>query len=261
MKSVLVLRHVAFEGLGGILPILERQGCRIQYFDVGVDSFFDVSPLNNDLVIVLGGPISAYEADKYPFLTAEITWLRARIVDDLPTLGIGLGAQFIAAALHARVYPGEAKEIGWAPLSKGVDSSSLPALNQMIETQTPVLHWHGDTFDLPVGARHLAGSDKYTNQAFAWGSHCLALQFHPEFNPKMLEQWLIARALEVATTTDISLDRLRNDTARYGERAKKIAELFLRDWLEDIFDLPMASMSAKIFRAKVGKSKLGLLPT
>jgi len=254
MKSVLVLRHVVFEDLGAILPILERRGLRIDYFDVGVDAFFDVSPLNHQLVIVLGGPISAYETDNYPFLSAEITWLRARIIDELPTLGIGLGAQLIAAALHAKVYPGNAKEIGWAPLSKGMHSATLPALDTLIETQAPVLHWHGDTFDLPSGARHLAASEHYKNQAFSWGEHCLALQFHPEFNPKKLEQWLIARALEVSNTSGISLAQLRDDTVRYGEQSKKMAEQFLRDWLNGILKTPAALVRSNIARVKPGKA-------
>ncbi|MES2262494.1 MAG: glutamine amidotransferase [Pseudomonadota bacterium] len=242
MKRVLVLRHLAFEDLGRLQAILERARFSIRYFEVGVDSFFDVSPLDVDLVIVLGGPISAYDGDQYPFLKEEIAWLRARLLEDLPTLGICLGAQLMAAALHARVYPGQAKEIGWAPLALGAHSDTVPAIERFILGATPVLHWHGDTFDLPPGARHLAATDGYRNQAFAWGQHCLALQFHPEFDARKLEQWLIGHGLEIASTPGLTLERLRADTARYGAQAQLAAETMLRDWLGSVVRIPVTAL-------------------
>ncbi len=187
------MRHLAFEDLGQLHPILERAGYAIRYIEVGVDSFLDFSPLDTDLVVVLGGPISVYDHTRYPFLTEEIAWLRARLLEDLPTLGICLGAQLMAAALHAKVYPGKVKEIGWAPLAMGAHSAAMPSIEKLIRGATLCCTGAGDTFDLPPGARHLAASDQYRNQAFAWGAHCLALQFHPEFDARKLERWLIGQ--------------------------------------------------------------------
>src|SRR5262249_36501207 len=155
-------------------------------------------PLQPDLAVVLGGPISVYDAEDYPWLSAEIGWIRERIAADLPTLGICLGAQLMAAALKASVYPGRKKEIGWGELQAGDKAEAIDGFREYLEQAGPVLHWHGDTFDLPEGARHLASSQFYRNQAFAWGEHCLAVQFHPEFNASRLEQWLIGHCGEIA---------------------------------------------------------------
>jgi GMP synthase (glutamine-hydrolysing) len=242
MKRALVLRHLAYENLDQLQPILERAHFTVRYFEVGVDSFLNFSPLDIDLVIILGGPISVYDQAKYPFLTEEIAWLRARLLEDLPTLGICLGAQLMAAALHARVYPGAVKEIGWAPLVTGAHGGAVPAVDKFIRSATPVLHWHGDTFDLPSGARHLAASDEYQNQAFAWGERCLALQFHLEFDARKLEQWLISRSLEIANAPGVSLERLRVDTDRYGEQAQRAAMAMLRTWLTSVARIPVTTL-------------------
>jgi GMP synthase (glutamine-hydrolysing) len=238
MKKVLALRHVSFEDLGQLEPLLARRGVEIRYFEVGVDSFSAVSPLDADLVVVLGGPIAAYDMDAYPYLRAEIAWLRARLLDDLPTLGICLGAQLMAAALHARVYPGSSgKEIGWGPLLPGEHAGEFPCIDALIGKQTHVLHWHGDTFDLPVGARHLASTERYRNQAFSWGRNCLALQFHPEFDVRMVEQWLIGHAHEIAHTQEASLAALRAGALEYGRTFQQASRTFWNGWLTRIIDL------------------------
>lgn len=240
MRRVLVLRHVAFEDLGQLEPLLQAQGWDIDYFEVGVDSFSAHFPLDADLVVVLGGPISAYDLDSYPFLRTEIAWLRARLIEDLPTLGICLGAQLIAAALDAEVVPGSAgQEIGWFPLIPG--QHAAPGYMQaLLEDGLPLWHWHGDTFTLPRGARHLAASARYPQQAFAWGRHCLALQFHPEFDPAALERWLIGHSHELAAASGTSLARLRHDTARHGAAAAQAVTRFWRGWLDSLSPPPVS---------------------
>jgi GMP synthase (glutamine-hydrolysing) len=234
MRRVLVLRHVAFEDLGLLEPLLQAEGWDIDYFEVGMDSFSAHFPLDADLVVVLGGPVSVYDLDRYPFLRTEIAWLRARLIEDLPTLGICLGAQLIAAALDAEVMPGRAgQEIGWFPLAPGRDTA--PAYMQaLFEDDVPLWHWHGDTFAMPRGARHLAASARYPHQAFAWGRHCLALQFHPEFGPAALERWLIGHSHELAAASGTSLARLRSDTARHGSAAAQAVTRFWRGWLASL---------------------------
>jgi GMP synthase (glutamine-hydrolysing) len=243
MKKALALRHVAFEDVGCLEPILTLQGYEVAYIELGVDPLSEISPLEADLVIVLGGPISAYDQKRYPFLRTEIAWLRARVIEDLPTLGICLGAQLMAAALNAKVYPGTAgKEIGWAPLTSvqdgaigaGENGAGASCFDHFIQSATPVLHWHGDTFDLPVGAKHLASSRRYANQAFSVGKNCLALQFHPEFDAGKIEQWLIGHALEIAQTPNLSLKKLRSDTRKYGPACQDAALNFWHAWLTDI---------------------------
>ncbi|MGH6794582.1 MAG: glutamine amidotransferase, partial [Methylocella sp.] len=175
MKSAAAIRHVHFEDLGTFEEPLTRAGYKLRYYDVGRRNLPD--PLAPDLVIVLGAPVGAYEEDKYPFLRDEIDLVTARCRAGRPTFGICLGAQLVARALGARVYPSGIKEIGWGPVDL-TDAASTTPLRHL--ARTPVLHWHGDTFDLPQGAVRLASTAKCRNQAFCVGSNILGVQFHPE---------------------------------------------------------------------------------
>lgn len=231
MKQALVLRHLMFEDLGLLRPALERAGYAPRYVEIGVDALDGIDPQAPDLAVILGGPVSVYEADRYPYLDAERAWIGARLRMDRPTLGICLGAQLMAAALGARVYPGGFKEIGWSALAPGADCAGFPAFRQYIDATPAVLHWHGDTFDLPPGARHLASSSLTPHQAFARGRNALALQFHAEFEPARLEQWLIGHALEIASTPGVTPDGLRADTRRYAQPYTEAAAALFDAWL------------------------------
>lgn len=194
-KKAAVIRHVPFEDLGTIAEPLTRAGYDYTYSDIG-HALPPHDPALTDLLIVLGGPIGVYEDDKYPFLRDEIDLLTARLNAGKPTLGICLGAQLIACALGAKVYPSGVKEIGWGPvdLTGAAAATSLRHL-----ANTAVLHWHGDTFDLPPGAVHLASTPNCRNQAFCIGPNILGLQFHPEVNPSAgIEAWLVGHAAELA---------------------------------------------------------------
>jgi GMP synthase (glutamine-hydrolysing) len=230
MKLATVIRHLAFEDLGSLEPVLSQQGYSIQYLEAGMDDLPAIAPLSTDLLIVLGGPIGAYDEQDYPFLVDELRILKQRLAADLPTLGICLGAQLMARALGANVYPGGQKEIGWSPLTLSVAGQQSP-LKHLTTQSTPVLHWHGDTFDLPIGAIHLAASDKYVNQAFSWGKNGLGLQFHPEVTKRGLERWFIGHAGEIGATPDVSVAQLRQDTARYADQLMAQASKIWSDWL------------------------------
>lgn len=231
MKTALVLRHLAFEDLGRLRAVLEQAGYAIRYIEAGVDALALHPVLEPDLLVILGGPISVYDIGDYPWLVAQIDWLRERLLADRPTLGICLGAQLMARALNAKVYAGAAKEIGWGGLSRGREGEDVAGWNQYLEQAGAVLHWHGDTYDLPSGARHLAASALYENQAFAWGAHCLAIQFHPEFDAPKLEQWLIGHSGEIAGTAGVSAAALRADTAQYATRSQAAADQFFATWI------------------------------
>jgi GMP synthase (glutamine-hydrolysing) len=210
-RRAVAIRHVAFEDLGTLGDVLAVRDYDIAYVEAGRDDFAAVG--DPDLLVVLGGPIGAYETDAYPFLVEETKLVEARLRAGKPIIGICLGAQIMARALGARVYPAGVKEIGWAPiaLTEAGRESCLAGLGQ-----TPVLHWHGDTFDLPDGATLLASSSLVKNQAYTWGPAALALQFHIEVKGPDLETWLIGHAAEIAATKSVSVTGLRRDTRSFA---------------------------------------------
>ncbi|WP_306119135.1 MULTISPECIES: glutamine amidotransferase [unclassified Roseitalea] len=228
MKSAIAIRHVGFEDLGAFAPALRSAGYQVHYWDIGEQELWTVDPVKTDLLIVLGGPIGAYDNEAYPFLAEEIAILEQRLAANRPTLGICLGAQLIARAAGARVYPGRAKEIGFAPIrltQAGQSSCLTPFADEPM-----TLHWHGDTFDLPAGAERLASTDLCENQAFTMGPNIVGFQFHPEASAKGFEKWLVGHAAELAAAR-IDVPRLRADAQRYGAELERKAQAVLSNWL------------------------------
>ncbi|WP_431513074.1 glutamine amidotransferase [Variovorax sp. DAIF25] len=223
----IALQHLAFEDLGLFAPVLREAGWTIDYRQAGVSPLEPAEWREADLVVVLGGPIAAYDTGLYPFLHDEIAGLRARLALRRPTLGLCLGAQLMASALGARVYFSGSKEIGWAPvaLSTAGQASCLAPL-----ANVPVLHWHGDTFELPEGAELLASTPLTPHQAFSHGRNALALQFHPEADPARIEPWLIGHACELAQA-GIDIPALRAQSAAQGNAPQASASAMLRAWL------------------------------
>ncbi|MCC3412097.1 MAG: glutamine amidotransferase [Microcoleus sp. PH2017_25_DOB_D_A] len=232
LKHATVIRHIAFEDLGSLAEALNQQNYTVRYLEAGSDDLTQIDR-NTSLLIILGGPIGAYDEQDYPFLIDELRLLEYRLANDLPTLGICLGAQLMARALGAKVYPGLQKEIGWSPLNLSLAGQQTP-LAHLAGDKTAVLHWHGDTFDLPTDSTHLAASAIYQNQAFSWKKGGLALQFHPEVTAQGLERWFIGHACEIGATPDITVAKLREDTIRYAGHLSVQAAKFWEDWLASL---------------------------
>ena len=233
--TALALTHVPFEDLDALRPILEARGFSIQTAEATAAEFPARAALDADLLIVLGGPIGVYEPEKYPFLLDELKVLRERLAARRPTVGICLGAQLIAAALGARVYPGQnGSEIGWSPL---LATPTTPDWFQpLLAPGLEVLHWHGDTFDLPAGATHLASSEKYKNQAFAVGNFALGLQFHVEVTAPGLERWYVGHTCELGLKK-IDVPSLRAAGKKKAPAVEEASQSFWNQWLKANLEL------------------------
>ena len=172
------LQHVPFEGLAAIEAWLIAAG-----YDITYTRFYEGEALPElhsiDLIIVMGGPMSVLDEKHYPWLVQEKLWLKQAMKSNKAILGICLGAQLIASALGANIYPNKYKEIGWFPVQ------AKPQCDNTSEFQFPsqfnAMHWHGETFDLPAEASHLAYSEACNHQAFQVG-RAIGLQFHIEMN-------------------------------------------------------------------------------
>ncbi len=173
------LQHVPFEGLGSIASWAKARRAQISHTRLFAD---EALPSANeiDLLVVMGGPMGVYDERDYPWLVREKEFLKQAIDAGTRILGVCLGAQLIAEVLGAKIYPNDHKEIGWFPI-EGVRAPGK--IGPLLARAGKVFHWHGDTFDLPAGATHLAKSRACTNQAFSVGDQILALQFHLETTP------------------------------------------------------------------------------
>ena len=213
---------------------MSARGYDIHYHDAGIERFNADTLLAPDLVIVLGGPIGVYECETYPFVTDEIAAVASRLHANKPILGICLGAQMMAAALGARVAPGPVKEIGYAPLTLTAagQSSVLAPLGA-----SPVLHWHGDNCDLPVGCERLASTAHCPVQAFSRTPTQLALQFHLETDPARLEAWLVGHTVELGKA-GIDPRELRDEARKLGPALREVGTKVLSAWLDAVAGAP-----------------------
>lgn len=231
MRTAVALRHIAFEDLGVIDPVLRRHGYAVRYVDV-CDHVDDLAAAvaEPDLLVALGGPIGVYEVDRYPFLAAETEIVRDRVQREEATLGICLGAQVMAVALGAEVRPSGRVEIGFGPLLLTTAGAASPLAGI---GDTPVLHWHGDQFAIPDGAAKLADSALLRNQAFSVGARLLGLQCHLEVDVAHLERWLVGHAHELGSV-GIDPAELRAQALDVGPRLSAAADEVFDAWVSGL---------------------------
>ena len=193
-----------------------------------------------DGMIVMGGPMGAYEDDTHPWLAAEKRMIREAAESGHPVWGVCLGAQLLAAALGANVYPGaRGAEVGVLPVELTAAAASDPVFAGAPRS-FPALQWHGDTFDVPAGATLLAGSPAYPNQAFSYGN-AYALQFHLEVSPQLAREWgelpAYADSLE-RTLGPGALPGLLADVEASAAASIALARSLFGRWLEHAVGVP-----------------------
>ncbi|MEA5445138.1 glutamine amidotransferase [Gammaproteobacteria bacterium AB-CW1] len=227
-RTVLAIRQLNFKGLGGLELVFAGMGYDIRYLDAPNDDLTAVDAGEDDLMVVLGGPPSALDDRRYPFLIDELRLIEQRLASGRPLLGICLGAQLLARTLGASIHEGAAEELGWWPVQLSQEGRAGPL---RFLDQVPVLHWHRDAMALPEGARRLAWTDDCDVQAFSWGDAVMGLQFHPEVDCTAMNQWLVAHVSQLDAHPLQSVERLREQTQRCSPWMQRRASAMLSDWL------------------------------
>lgn len=217
------LQHADFEDLGCIAPWLAARGHTVTHTRLCAGE--PLPPHTAfDWLIVMGGPMNIYEYEQYPWLRAEKQLIGEAIAANRRLLGICLGSQLIADVLGGKVTRNKHIEIGWFPVRLTTRDSRL--LDDFPET-FDAFHWHGDTFEIPAGARHLASSEACANQAFAYGERVLGLQFHPEVTASNVRDWLLHERVTSARYVQTP-EQMLDNIPRYAQINRLMLKLLER---------------------------------
>ena len=208
LLDTVVLTHVPFEGPAQISTWLQAQGHRVTIIPVysWPASIWIPIASRADILVVMGGPMGVYQEHQCPWLPAEVEFLADRISSGGPTIGVCLGAQLLARAAGAAVYPHRIREIGWWPVeicagsTIGVDdpASVWRDVFSKVDEHPVVFHWHGDTYDLPPGSIQIARSRGCDQQGFVIGDRIIGLQFHLEGDSRSIASMYEAGAGEIS---------------------------------------------------------------
>jgi GMP synthase (glutamine-hydrolysing) len=192
---VYVLQHIAIETPGTIELALQVHSISTRVIRSFAGESVPAEMGNAAGLVVMGGPMSVYEQDQYPFLRAELRLIERALAAHKPVLGVCLGSQLIASALGASVEKGQRKEIGWHPVTLTAEAST-DALWQAVPSSFMGYHWHGDTFSLPQSAVPLASSELTPYQAFRYDAAVYGLLFHLEVTPSIVQDMVTTFADE-----------------------------------------------------------------
>lgn len=231
MKNAMIIQHVDFEDAGHLAPLLRERGYRITTYHSPADEVWSIDPLHVDLLIILGGPMSANDHVHDPAIADELRLATTAGERGIPLLGICLGAQIIALAQGGRVAPMPAREIGLAPLRLTDAGRGSPLRH--LEGGQPVLHWHGESITLPPHAERLAETDACAVQAFRVGTRVLGLQFHLETELHRLHEWTEGHAGEVRES-GVDAAALREAGRRQADAMGELCRRVMGEWLDGL---------------------------
>jgi len=234
MSKVLVFQHVAHEILGTLNPLLKHHGFRIRYVNFDRDPACQLDLDSYQGLVVLGGPMNVDQVGEYPHLDYEVDMIRQAIQQDMPVLGICLGAQLVAKALGAVVKPNPIKEIGWYEVNPTAAGRQDPLLSAL-DAKGKIFQWHGDTFDIPEGAVHLATSQSCRHQAFRYQDKVYGFQFHLEVDQLMIERWLEVplNKRELATLKGtIDPQQIRRETEHHIQQLTQLSDRVFGKFIE-----------------------------
>jgi GMP synthase (glutamine-hydrolysing) len=233
MAKIYVLQHHPAENLGNIAEALEGAALAWQYVRINDGQPVPASIKGAGGLIVMGGPMSVYQTDRYPWLRDEMRLIEDAAKSNVPVLGVCLGAQIVAAALGAKVDRNpNGKEIGWHPMRLHDSAKDDRLMRGLPTTMTP-FHWHGDIFDLPPGAVSLASSDKTPCQAFRHGEKVYGFQFHIEVTRESVAAMAEAFAKELVRE-QIPADRMIVQAAEFLPPLEKVSDTVFSRWASPI---------------------------
>ncbi|MEO6435882.1 MAG: gamma-glutamyl-gamma-aminobutyrate hydrolase family protein [Tepidisphaeraceae bacterium] len=263
MSSAVILQHAPFEGPGRIVPVFRDFGipCQVRHLYKGDEVPTDLDEIR--VLVVLGGPMGVGDvgAEKFPFLAQEIELLKRMIAFDRPVLGICLGAQLLAHAAGAKVYPNvkpgatptdptsPMPEIGWAPVQFPFSGGTEPIAFGLNEG-APMFHWHFDTFDLPrlpapanppppaatppaTGSVLISSTRACKNQAFRFKSRLIGFQYHFEMTEAGIEALLSNRREDVIQVLGAQGEQqIREDTRKFYPRHARLGDRILQNFVQ-----------------------------
>jgi GMP synthase (glutamine-hydrolysing) len=232
VAKIWVMQHHPVENLGTIADAVEEAALAWQYVRV-----FDRAPIPADMkgaggLVVMGGPESVYQLDRYPYLRDEMRLIESALRENKPILGVCLGAQLLAAALGATVKRGASREIGWYPV-RLADAANDDRLMRELPAEFMAAHWHSDVFELPDGAVALASSAKTEFQAFRFGDSAYGLLFHAEITQERLNR-LVAEFGEDLKRVGIDGDSFVAQASEYLPALSEIGGTIFRRWAAPI---------------------------
>ncbi len=242
MKRAVVVTHEEFEGPARIADVVASAGYSLDLRALHRGHALPSELAHDDLLIVMGGPMGVGDLGRpaFPFLQKEVDLLRRRVTEDAPVLGICLGAQLLAHAAGAAVGPmmtadGRSRlyEVGWGPVQFHGEPGE--GVLEGIAAEAVMLHWHGDTFDLPAGARLFASTEVCRNQGFQLGRRLFGLQFHCETSSEDIEAFLREDGEFVAKAHGQGgVDRVRRETARHIDAFRQVGDRLLQNIVREM---------------------------
>jgi GMP synthase (glutamine-hydrolysing) len=224
-KNILIIKQVEQEGPGLIEKIFATNGWSLKTVELSYNEKLPSDFDETGALVVLGGPMNVYEEKQYPFLKEEEFLIRKALIEEVPVLGICLGAQLLAKTCGARVKKAPQKEIGWYKVEKTGEGKKDTLFNKSPD-HIKVFQWHEDTLDVPEGAVLIAEGKDCKNQGFRVGQNAYGLQFHIEVTEDMIQSWFHSGGKEAVD------ERILRDTKKiienYQIEAKQIILNFMR---------------------------------
>ncbi len=241
MNAIHVLQHVAMEGPARIAVVAGKMGLPVVVHELHAGAPVPETVPDDALLVVMGGSMGVADLGdrRWPFLDAEVRLLTRALRNEKAVLGVCLGAQLMAHALGGRVYPcyvGDPpvrhREVGWGAVTFAMSPDLEPILAGMNQSEV-VLHWHGDTFDLPGGATRLASTPACENQMFRFGRRAFALQFHVDVTAADVQRWVREDSdFVLAANGPDGAKRILADTDLYMPRYEQVGDRLIRRILE-----------------------------